>query len=186
MNGTSAVHIALQLAGVEEIVLEPFVVRLQLRRTLLLDRGLALLLQLRTWLAFRKIKGMASWSAEALLDHFFQGPEIKAIFTGILADFVVLPSEFPGLGIPGCNPETSFDRRIPLQLNSAGPRTGYCYVIGGVGKVVEAMAGAISASGGKIETDGQDTGQAQGTVLQQLLEKSPDRVDALVELAVAN
>jgi len=112
----------------------------------------ALLLKLRTWLAFRKIKGMASWSAETLLDHFFQGPEIKAVFTGILADFVVLPSEFPGLGIPGCNPETSFDRRIPLQLNRAGPRTGYCYVIGGVGKVVEAMAGAISASGGKIET----------------------------------
>lgn len=112
----------------------------------------ALLLKLRAWLAFRKVKGMASWSAEQLLDHFFQRPELKAIFSGILADFVVLPSEFPGLGIPGCNPETSFDRRVPLQVSRAGPRTGYHYVIGGVGKVVEAVAGAISASGGKIET----------------------------------
>jgi len=112
----------------------------------------ALLLKLRTWLAFRKIKEVESWSAETLLDHFFQRPELKAVFTGILADFVVLPSEFPGLGIPGCNPESSFDRRVPLQLNRAGPRTGYSYVIGGVGKVVEALAGAISASGGKIQT----------------------------------
>jgi all-trans-retinol 13,14-reductase len=115
--------------------------------------GVATLLQkLRAWLAFRKVKGMASWSAEKLLDHFFQRPELKAVFSGILADFVVLPSEFPGLGIPACNPETSFDRRIPLQLNRTGPRTGYHYVIGGIGKVVEALAGAISASGGKIET----------------------------------
>jgi phytoene dehydrogenase-like protein len=112
----------------------------------------ALILKLRAWLAFRKVKGMASWSAEQLLDHFFKTPELKAVFSGILADFVVLPSEFPGLGIPGCNPETSFDRRIPLQPNRAGPRTGYHYVIGGIGKVVDALAGAISASGGKIET----------------------------------
>jgi phytoene dehydrogenase-like protein len=116
-------------------------------------RGVAaLLLKLRAWLAFRRVKGMESWSAARLLDHFFGRPELKAVFTGILADFVVFPSEFPGLGIPGCNPETSFDRRIPLQLNRAGPRTGYHYVIGGIGTVVEALAGAISASGGKIQT----------------------------------
>lgn len=116
-------------------------------------RGVAALaLKLRAWLAFRKVKGMASWSAAKLLDHFFRRPELKAVYTGILADFVVLPSEFPGLGIPASNPETSFDRRIPLQLGRAGPRSGFYYLIGGIGKVVEALAGAISASGGKIET----------------------------------
>jgi len=120
----------------------------------------ALFLKLRAWLAFRGVKKMESWSAARLLDHFFRRPELKAVFTGILADFVVLPSEFPGLGIPACNPETSFDRRIPLQLSRAGPRSGYYYVIGGIGKVVEALAGAISASGGKIET---------GTAVEKIL-----------------
>jgi len=111
----------------------------------------ALLLKLRAWVAFRRIAGMAGWSAETLLDHFFERPELKAVYSGILADFVVLPSEFPGLGIPGCNPETSFDRRIPLQPRRAGPHPAYCYVIGGIGKVVEALAGRVRASGGKIE-----------------------------------
>jgi phytoene dehydrogenase-like protein len=109
------------------------------------------LLKLRAWLAFRKVKGMASWSAARLCDHFFQRPEVKAVFTGILADFVVLPSEFSGFGIPATNPETAYDRRIPLQQSRAGPRPGYYYVIGGIGKVVEALAGAISVSGGKIQ-----------------------------------
>lgn len=120
----------------------------------------ALLLELRAWLAFRGVKAMESWSAARLLDHFFGRPELKAVFTGILADFVVLPSEFPGLGIPACNPETSFDRRIPLQLSRAGPRPGYHYLIGGIGKVVEALADAIGACGGKIET---------GTAVEKIL-----------------
>jgi phytoene dehydrogenase-like protein len=112
----------------------------------------ALLLKLRMWLVFRKVKAMADWSASQVLDHFFTRPELKALYSAILADFVVFPSEFPGLGIPGCNVETAFDRRMPLQVSRAGPRLGYGYVLGGVGEIVEALAGAITTNGGEIHT----------------------------------
>jgi phytoene dehydrogenase-like protein len=120
----------------------------------------ALLLKLRMWLAFRKVKGMADWSAAQVTAHFFTRPELKALYTAILADFVVLPSEFPGLGIPGCNVETAFDKRMPLQVSGAGPRIGYSYVLGGVGEVVEAVAGATTKNGGEIRT---------GTTVEKIL-----------------
>ena len=112
----------------------------------------ALALKLRLWLAFQKVKHMADWSASQVMDHFFQHQELKALFTAILADFVVLPSEFPGLGVPATHVETAFDKRIPLQVGKHQPRTGYWYVVGGMGKVVEALARAIEASGGEIHT----------------------------------
>ncbi len=86
------------------------------------------------------------------MDYFFERQELKALFTAILADFVVLPSEFPGLGVPTTHIETAFDKRIPLQTGKARPLPGYWYVIGGVGKVVEALADTIRAHGGKIHT----------------------------------
>ncbi len=113
----------------------------------------ALSLKLRLWWSFQKVKAMADWSAAQVMDHFFQRPEIKALYTAILADFVVLPSEFPGLGIPATHGETSFDKRIPLQVSRAGPRPGYWYVVGGVGQVVEALASAIKSNGGQIHTN---------------------------------
>jgi phytoene dehydrogenase-like protein len=109
-------------------------------------------LRLRTLLAFQRVKSMVDWSAAQVMDHFFEREEIKALFTAILADFVVLPSEFSGLGVPATHVETAFDKRIPLQVSRAGPRPGYWYVIGGVGQVVEALAGAIIARGGQIHT----------------------------------
>ena len=68
---------------------------------------------------------MADWNAQQVMDHFFRRPELKALYTGILADFVVRPSQFPGLGVPTVNLETAFDQRIPLQVSRAGPRPGY-------------------------------------------------------------
>jgi phytoene dehydrogenase-like protein len=116
-------------------------------------KGLAALpLKVRLWSSFQKVKGMADWSAAQVMDHFFQRQEIKALYTAILADFVVLPSEFPGLGIPATHVETAFDKRIPLQVSKAGPRPGYWYMVGGVGRVVDALANAITASGGQIHT----------------------------------
>jgi phytoene dehydrogenase-like protein len=128
----------------------------------------ALLLKPRLWLAFRKVREMVEWSAARLMDHFFRRPELKALYTAILADFVVLPSEFPGLGIPGCNVETAYDARIPLRVSRAGPRPGYYYVIGGVGRMVEAVADAITGGGGKIHAGAPverilvDNGRATG------------------------
>ncbi len=110
----------------------------------------ALPVKLRLWWSFRKLRDMADWSAAQVMDHFFQRQEIKALFTAILADFVVLPSEFPGLGIPATHVETAFDKRIPLQAGDQRPRPGYWYVIGGVGEVVKALARSIKVHGGQI------------------------------------
>jgi phytoene dehydrogenase-like protein len=112
----------------------------------------ALLLKLRLALAFQPIKGMADWNAAQVMDHFFERPELRALYTGILADFVVRPSQYPGLGVPAVNVETAFDKRIPAQVSRAGPRPVYHYILGGCGKLVEAAAGAVRASGGEIFT----------------------------------
>jgi all-trans-retinol 13,14-reductase len=112
----------------------------------------ALLLQVRMFLAFNRLKALKDWNAGQVMDHFFHRPELKALYTSILADFVIRPSQFPGLGIPTVNVETAFDKRIPLQVSKAGPRPGYHYVLGGCGQLVEAMAGAVRAGGGQIRT----------------------------------
>jgi phytoene dehydrogenase-like protein len=96
---------------------------------------------------------MEDWSAQQVMDHFFQRPELKALYTAILADFVVRPSQFPGLAIPTVNVENAYDKRIPRQLSKAGPRPSYHYIIGGCGSLVEAMAGVIRAKGGKIQAN---------------------------------
>lgn len=110
-----------------------------------------LLLKARMLLAFNRIKAMKDWSAQRLLDHFFQHQELKAVYAAILADFVVRPSQFQGLGIPMVNVETAYDRRIPLDRSKAGRRPGYYYVLGGCGQLVEALAGAVRSSGGRIQ-----------------------------------
>ncbi len=110
----------------------------------------ALLLKVRLLLAFNRVKAMQDWTAEQVMEHFFQRQELKALYTAILADLVVRPSQFPGLGIPTVNVETAFDKRIPLQRSRAGPRPSYHYVLGGVGSLVEAMAQAIRSGGGQI------------------------------------
>ncbi|MFI5399185.1 MAG: phytoene desaturase family protein [Candidatus Binatia bacterium] len=124
-------------------------------------------LKARMWLAFRQLKAMREWSAQRMMDHFFRRQELKALYTGILADFVVRPSQFPGLGIPTVNVETAFDKRIPL-VSKAGLRPSYHYISGGCGQLVEAMSAMIRARGGTIQanacvrcitiTDGHVTG----------------------------
>jgi len=132
----------------------------------------AWLLKAQMWLAFNKVKAMQDWSAEQVVDHFFQGPELKALYTSILADFVVRPSQFPGLGIPTVNVETAFDKRIPSQVSRAGPRPVYHYVLGGCGQLVKALAGVIRAGGGTIRTNARvrqiavEDGRATGVMLE--------------------
>lgn len=111
------------------------------------------LLKLKMLLSLIKTKRFFKWNAQQLMDHFFHRAEIKAVYTGILADFVVKPSQFPALGIPIVNAETAFDKRIPLQVSRAGPRMGYYYIIGGIGKLVEAVSTAIVECGGRIYTN---------------------------------
>ncbi len=109
-------------------------------------------LKLRLWAAFDRVKDKQDWSAEKLMSHFFVDPRLKAIFTSILADFVILPSRFAGLGIPMLNVENAYDYRIPRRLSSAGRRPSFHFIKGGCGTLVEAMAGVIREHGGKIYT----------------------------------
>ncbi len=113
----------------------------------------SLLLKVRTWLAFNKVKHMETWSASRLMDHFFKGPELKSLYTTILADFVVPPSQFSALAVPAINVETPFDKRMPLQVSKAGPRPSYHYVLGGCQKLVEVLADKILSCGGEIHTN---------------------------------
>jgi prolycopene isomerase len=109
-------------------------------------------LKLRLWAALNRVKDKQDWSAEKLMDHFFVDPRLKAVFTSILADFVIRPSRFAGLGIPMLNVENVYDYRIPRRISSAGRRPSYHFIKGGCGTLVEAMAGVIRKHGGKIYT----------------------------------
>lgn len=110
------------------------------------------ILKLRMLFSFMKVKKMMNWSASEILDHFFNDHKLKAVFTGILADFVVKPSEFPGLGIPFCNIETAFDKRIPLEIKG-GKLPTYHYIKNGCENIVKLLADFIKEKGGKIYTN---------------------------------
>jgi all-trans-retinol 13,14-reductase len=118
------------------------------------EAGLAkLMTRLKLFRLFRKVRHMEKWSAAEVMDHFFDEEKVKAVFTAILADFVVLPSQFQGLGIPRVNVETAFDKRIPRDYTNAGLRPAYHYIEGGCGTLVDALADFVKSNGGKILTN---------------------------------
>jgi phytoene dehydrogenase-like protein len=114
---------------------------------------LSLLLKLRMALLFRRVKQYEGWSAQQVMDHFFTDDRLKALYLGILADVVVCPSEFIGLGVPAFNQETAFDARIPAKVSGIGPRMTFQYIVGGCGRLVEAVAGVIEENGGRLHTN---------------------------------
>ncbi len=103
-------------------------------------------------LSFMRVRHWRELSAEQVMNAFFKQKELKALFTGILADFVVPPSRFPALGVSFLNIETAFDTRIPLQISKAGPRISYHYIKGGCEKLVDALSSVVLAYGGRIYT----------------------------------
>ena len=103
-----------------------------------------------TWAIYQSVKKYRNWSAEQLLDHFFNSAELKGLYAGILADFVVRPSLFSALAIPAVNIETGFDKRIPLKVSMAGSRPGYHYIAGGCQNLVKVLADKIISCGGEI------------------------------------
>jgi phytoene desaturase len=109
-------------------------------------------LKLRIAALFNRVKRFESWTAQQVMDHFFADPRLKACFLAILADMVVLPSEFAGLAIPAVNQETAFDARIPGSAWPAGPRATHQFIAGGCGNLVEAVASVIRESGGRLHT----------------------------------
>ena len=112
----------------------------------------AIWLKLKIFLRFMKAKKYFDKSAAEIMDSFFNDPKLKAVYMGILADFVVKPSEFPGLGIPVSNIETAFDKRIPLKIKG-GKLPVFHYIQNGCEQLVNAFAGYIKKNGGKIQPD---------------------------------
>jgi phytoene dehydrogenase-like protein len=113
----------------------------------------AVWLKARMALAFRQVKDKVDWNAQQLMDDYFQREELKAFFTGIVADYVTKPSEFPALGVPSIHLETAFDKRIPVFPGTRNAQFGYYYLIGGCQSLVDAVMGALTTQGGRVVTN---------------------------------
>lgn len=93
-----------------------------------------------------------NWSAQQLMDHYFQSDKLKLVFTSILADFFTPPREFIGLGVFALNPEASFDKRMPRELAPGAEQLYHYSVLGGIGTWVDALVRHIESHGGVIHT----------------------------------
>ncbi len=109
-------------------------------------------------------------NADVLLKDLFKSEELRGVFMSILADFVVRPTEFMGLGIPAVNPEPAFDYRVPLMISRFGRQPSYNYIRGGCRALVDVLAGYITERGGVIRTGTEvsritvEDGRATGVV----------------------
>jgi phytoene dehydrogenase-like protein len=91
-----------------------------------------------------------NWSAQRLVDDYFNDNKLKCVFTSILADFFTPPSQFIGLGVFALNPASSFDKRIPKQLAPDTEQLDHYSILGGINTMVDALARKIEHSGGRI------------------------------------
>jgi all-trans-retinol 13,14-reductase len=94
-----------------------------------------------------------SWSAQKLMDSYFSSDRLKCVFISILADFFTPPSQFQGLGVFMINAETSFDSRIPAELEKDAVQLNQYSVLGGINTLVQALVAKIQDSDGKIFTN---------------------------------
>ena len=114
------------------------------------SKGLsALLSKLRLYAALAPLWPKRNWSAARMTDHLFDDPKLKAVFLALLADFVVRPSQFLGLGIPAINPESAFERRLDLTAGGI-PQPSYRNIVGGADALVRVMVREIESRGGRI------------------------------------
>jgi phytoene dehydrogenase-like protein len=141
------------------------------RRAEMRDGGAAPLDKLRMLVNWMLVKRFASVSAAEIMERFFDSPKLRAVYTGILADFVVAPDEFPSLGVPPVNLESAFDCRNPEKGEHPGPRSVYRYIKGGCGSLAGAAQRALVAAGGVVRTSATVTritteaGRATGVVV---------------------
>jgi all-trans-retinol 13,14-reductase len=94
-----------------------------------------------------------NWSAQKLMDSYFTSEKLKCVFVSILADFFTPPSQFQGLGVYMINAETSFDSRMPKEIEKDAVQLYQYSVLGGINGLVQALVGRIQDSGGKIFTN---------------------------------
>jgi phytoene dehydrogenase-like protein len=110
----------------------------------------ALYWKLRLYLKALPFLSRQSWNAQQVMDDYFQSDRLKMVFTSILADFFTAPGDFPGLGVFALNPETSFDQRIPRELEKDAEQLHYYSFLGGIGVMVDALVDSIEEHGGRI------------------------------------
>ena len=129
-------------------------------------------------------KKYMSLTAAEMLSRLFKDERLRAVYSGILADFCVLPEEFLGAGLPWCNPETAFDKRIYANMKKALEYPGYSYIKNGTGHMVHAFAKMIRANGGVIMTNSTVTKilVREGAVAGALI-NGKDIIDADIILA---
>ena len=131
----------------------------------------ALFFRARLFGALLPLWSKRNWNAQRIMNHFFRSEQLQAVFISILADVVVRPEEFPGLGIPAVNPEAVYDKRVPLEAPGAGQ--SHHYIAGGCDRLIAALAHAIEEHGGHIRTGcavrrlAIDDGVVRGVVVDQ-------------------
>ena len=108
--------------------------------------------KLRLYLKLLPIMSKMGWNAQQLMDHYFQSEKLKLVFTSILADFFIAPQDFVGLGVFALNQEPSFDKRVPKELGKDAIQYYHYSVLGGIGKLVEALVAEIESHGGQVHT----------------------------------
>jgi all-trans-retinol 13,14-reductase len=106
----------------------------------------------RLYLKFLPLLSKKDWTAQQLVDGYFQSEKLKLVFTSILADFFTAPQDFPGLGVFVLNPEASFDKRMPRELGKNAVQLYHYSVLGGIGKLVDALVNKIESFGGMVYT----------------------------------
>lgn len=106
--------------------------------------------RLRLLLKLLPVIRKKNWSARRLMEYYFSSEKLHAVFTAILADYVVSPDDFPGLIIPIINAESQYDERIPLEYKGHLPRSSWRFMINGWGELVAVLAYSLARSGGII------------------------------------
>jgi len=107
--------------------------------------------RIRTVLTFLPIKKYQDMTCEQFTEKLFSNPDLRAVYTGILADFCVDPGEISCFSIPFTNAETAFDDRIDIyDKHGRQYYPAFNYVVGGVQQIPEALADYIEKNGGRF------------------------------------
>lgn len=101
------------------------------------------------FIALRKMKPM---TCQELMDYYFSNKKLHMVFTGILADYVTYPKDFPGLIVPSINAENQYDERVPLDYDGHEHRQSWTFIKGGTRSLVNALAEGVKKFGGEIQT----------------------------------
>jgi phytoene dehydrogenase-like protein len=107
----------------------------------------------RLYLTLMPFLSRKDWSAQRLMESYFQSLQLQSVFISILADFFTPPSQFLGLGVFTLNPESSFERRMPKTLAPNTIQTDHYSILGGIRTLVDALVARIQELGGKVITN---------------------------------